>query len=388
MIDDGAGSAARTGAPIRIGIRLQRRQLKLAREGKFHLEERPGGQGDSRAIPVQFERPGGAGEEGFLCWRMPPGKKGRRVFVLVWGQPAAPEVMVARKDEESGQFVIAESGKPILRYVYKTLEPGELLAAVRPGSRKYARARSNYIHPLHGPDGEILTKDWAEDHPHHRGVYWAWPETIYRGEVGDLHALQRVFARPTGKIRLTQGSVYAQIEAENQWLWEDREPIVHESATIRAHASGRRGRCIDLKFVFTALQDGVTIARRGTDKYGGLNIRLSTTTRQELVLHNDPVQQIPRRGWADFVATFGERSDPTGILVLQRQSNPNYPGDWIKYPEIQWFQPTFPAAGSRHALKKGSPLVLQYRLWIRRGEVASEECYVDQWRAYQQFGGL
>jgi hypothetical protein len=88
------------------------------------------------------------------------------------------------------------------------------------------------------------------------------------------------------------------------------------------------------------------------------------------------------------VATFGERSDPTGILVLQRQSNPNYPGDWIKYPEIQWFQPTFPAAGSRHALKKGSPLVLQYRLWIRRGEVASEECYVDQWRAYQQFGGL
>ncbi|MDP6207470.1 MAG: hypothetical protein QGG01_04135, partial [Roseibacillus sp.] len=31
VIDDGAGSAARTGAPIRIGIRLQRRQLKLAR---------------------------------------------------------------------------------------------------------------------------------------------------------------------------------------------------------------------------------------------------------------------------------------------------------------------------------------------------------------------
>ena len=69
--------------------------------------------------------------------------------------------------------------------------------------RIYARARSDYIHPLFGLEGETLTKDWSTDHPHHRGIYWAWPEVDWRGQRGDLHALQHVFARPTGKCIIT-----------------------------------------------------------------------------------------------------------------------------------------------------------------------------------------
>ncbi|UCF15923.1 MAG: PmoA family protein, partial [Phycisphaerales bacterium] len=37
---------------------------------------------------------------------------------------------------------------------------------------KYTRA--NYIHPLYGLDGQVLTEDFPRDHPHHRGVFWAW----------------------------------------------------------------------------------------------------------------------------------------------------------------------------------------------------------------------
>ncbi|MGZ8921068.1 MAG: DUF6807 family protein, partial [Limisphaerales bacterium] len=37
------------------------------------------------------------------------------------------------------------------------------------------RARSTYIHPLYGLDGEVLTDDFPKDHYHHRGLFWAWP---------------------------------------------------------------------------------------------------------------------------------------------------------------------------------------------------------------------
>lgn len=376
------------GSPVRTRVLLDERLLKPALEGKIHLIEKRNDQNDPSPVAVQYEQRDDVEKGGFLCLQMPPGKKGRREFALKEGRTAAPKTMVAHEDETSGQLEITESGQPVLRYVYQTNEPGNVLEAIHPNNQKYARARSNYIHPLYGPDGDVLTKDWAVDHPHHRGIYWAWPETSYREENGDLHALQRVFARPTGHYRLTQGPVYAQIEAENQWLWDDEEAIVREKAIFRAYALGPEGRCIDLKFIFTALNDGVTIARRGTDQYGGLNIRLAETTQQEILFHTDPVQATPRIAWADFLGVFGEGRSQTAFAVLQRQSNPEHPGEWVKYPDIQWFQPTFPTAGTRYELKKGQPLTLQYRFWIRSGGRAAESIYADQWRAYHHLGGL
>ena len=35
------------------------------------------------------------------------------------------------------------------------------------GDLGFAVARSNDVHPLYGPNGEVLTKDYSKDHPHH-----------------------------------------------------------------------------------------------------------------------------------------------------------------------------------------------------------------------------
>ena len=174
---------------------------------------------------------------------------------------AGEPLMQATRDWHTGQIVVTEGKKPVLQYNYLTQQPPEgFVASVAPGNRRYARARSNYIHPLYGPHGEVLTHDWSQDHPHHRGIYWAWPEVDWRGQRGDLHALQRVFARPTGNITLQNGDTCARIEAENRWIWEDETPIVREVATFCVHRSGDHGRYIDLVFRFEALDDDVALA--------------------------------------------------------------------------------------------------------------------------------
>lgn len=295
----------------------------------------------------------------------------------------ASAIMQARIDPATGQVDLTESGRPVLRYNYRTREPGDLLAQVHPDNRKYARARSDYIHPLFGLNGEELTKDWSVDHPHHRGIYWAWPEVDYRGERGDLHALQRVFARPTGRCVLEGGETFAQIEAENEWLWEDREPIVRERVLIRAFKADREGRWVDLEFQFTALGEDVAVARRGTEHYGGLNIRLAAVKNQRITTHTDPPGSNPRMAWADLSGTFDAGQPETGLSIFQHPENPEYPGDWVQYPELNWLQPTFPAAQRRWVLKKGQPLVLRFRLWIHRSGQVSEETLADAWRTYR-----
>jgi hypothetical protein len=289
-------------------------------------------------------------------------------------------MMDVSKDETTGQYLIRDSGKPVLCYNYQTVGPGEVRAKVQGANLKYARPRSDYIHPLYGLNGEQLTLDWPVDHPHHRGIYWAWPEVDYRGERGDLHALQRVFARPTGLCTTQDGPDCARIEAENLWRWEDQEPIVRELAVIRAWRSTPTGRFIDLEFHFTAMEDEVAIARRDMNLYGGLNIRLAPVKEQEIRFHTDPLGATPRRAWAELSGIFSGTA-VTGLAVFQMPSNPHYPGDWIQYPEINWLQPTFPAPGTRYTLKQGEPLTLKFRLWIHAGK-ASETELADIWTVY------
>ncbi|HOX01863.1 MAG TPA: PmoA family protein [Candidatus Paceibacterota bacterium] len=295
-----------------------------------------------------------------------------------------PAAMRISQDSSTGRIEITEGGKPVLRYNYGTVEPGAVLEKVTPANRIYARARSGYIHPLYGPNGEVLTADWSLDHPHHRGIYWAWPEVDFGGERGDLHALQKVFARPTGKVQLESGPAFAQIEAENLWLWEDREPIVRERAVIRAYPATPQGRAVDLTLEFLGLKDGVTIARRGTDQYGGLNVRMATPKAQVITMITGASNAVPRRAWSDLSGRFAGSDAPSGLAIFQHAQNPDYPGDWVQFPELSWCQPTFPASGRRFALERERPLILRFRLWIHPGSRPEDDCAERVW---DSFGG-
>ncbi len=297
-------------------------------------------------------------------------------------QLPAKNSMEVRKDAK-GQVSITEQGKPVLRYNYQMVYEDDEFAfngldaneyvvtendTFMSNPSIYALARSNYIHPIFGLNGEILTRDWSRDHPHHRGVYWAWPEVDFGKKRSDLHALQKVFARPTGRIELQNGSDFAQVEAENLWIMEeDLIPIAREIALIRAYSTSGNYRVIDLVYKFEGLKDSVTIARRGTDAYGGLNIRMMTPKSQNLTYHTDKEKEDPRRAWSDLSGVFSGNEEPSGLTVFQHNENPEYPGAWVEYPELSWVQPTFPTSGTRYPLEPGKPLVLRFRLIVHAG---------------------
>lgn len=306
--------------------------------------------------------------------------------------------MVASIDTKTGQVYIMDKDKPVLRYIYATvyeddefafngLDANEYVATVLDSFMTnpsiYAVPRSNYIHPVFGLDGEIITRDWAKDHPHHRGIYWAWPEVDHGSERGDLHALQKIFARPTGRIKVENGKKFAQVEAENIWITENGlHTVVREISLIRAYSTTEHGRIIDLAFRFEGIKDSVTIARRGTEHYGGLNIRMMTPEGQQISYHNDDEGQVPRRSWSDLSGVFAGNEEPSGMVVFQYNQNPQYPGEWVEYPDLSWVQPTFPGAGNRFELKPGLPLILRYRILLHTGLKPDNQVLNKLWDDY------
>jgi hypothetical protein len=201
--------------------------------------------------------------------------------------------------------------------------------------------------------------------------------------MGNLHALQRVFARPDDDFRLTQTDEFAELQAENSWLWEDQMPMVSETSFIRAYSAEIRGRILDFEFHWTALEDGISVARRNTNLYGGLNVRLSAVKDQKIEFHTDPESARPRMAWAQLSGIFEGGKKVTGVSIFQHQNNPDYPGDWVEYPELNWFQPTFPAADSRYAIRKGETLILRYRMWIHSDRVGVEK-HREIWHEFNQ----
>jgi hypothetical protein len=246
----------------------------------------------------------------------------------------------------------------------------------------YAVPRNDYVHPLYGLEGEMLTKDWPADGEfHHRGIFWAWPEVEMGTERGDIYALQRIFARPTENVEVVSGSVFAQVTAENLWKWEDSIPMVNEYVVIRAYRQTGSTRIIDFNIRLTALKDSITIATRLANSYGGFCVRMQTPQQQQISFYTDTAGNKVR-AWSDLSGIFQGNQSRSGLMILQHKDNPEYPGAWAHYDNLSWVQPTFPTPDTRYALKKGEPLVLRYRLVIHSNVGQDKDLAAKRWDAY------
>ena len=372
-VSDDDGAAGRVGAPVAIETTLPADLLPAAKAGRLTLTDL--GSGDAKPIPAQFEPAAPDAATGTLRWLMPAGAKGERRFRLGAAADGPKPVLTVLIDNATQAVNVAEGDLPVLRYNFGTVPVPQGVGG------RYAVARSDYVHPLYGLAGEVLTKDYSPDHPHHRGLYWAWPEVAYKGETLDLHALQGVFARPVRIVRTEGGPVAAVVVAESRWMWHDKEPIVSEVATIRAFAQNGGGRFVELEFQFTALVDGVTVARRGQNAYGGFNLRFSARGGQKITSFNAPADASPRPSWGHIVGVPPEGKGPVGVAILQHPANPCYPGDWVSYPNLNWLQPTFPSKGEKFPLSTTKPLRLAFRLWIHPGD-ATAQVLGDEWLAF------
>jgi HEAT repeat protein len=284
-------------------------------------------------------------------------------------------------DEESGQILFKEGDNPILNYNFKIVDlPEGLMDRIASSDQIYAIPRANYIHPVYGPNGEEMTRDWAEDHPHHRGIYWAWPEVDWNGKRGDLHALQHVFAYPDGDPVFEENDHTLTMTANQIWTWEDDTEIVDETVQITVWETTSVGNFFELKVDLTAREDTVRIARRGTDAYGGLNMRLSHTLgNDQVTTFIEDTEFTEPRTWGHWRGQSPINDEHIGMVVLEHKNNPDYPGEWVTYPDMPWMQPTFPETNTRYTLVPGETLTLQYGFWIHENQLNQQQLDNSAW---------
>ncbi|MEN3324715.1 DUF6807 family protein [Mariniflexile soesokkakense] len=243
--------------------------------------------------------------------------------------------------------------------------------------------RTNYIHPLYTLDSEVLTEDFPEDHPHHRGIFWAWHQ-LYIGakRMGDGWEIENFTWDVTSVKELKQLDNSKAIEAEvlwksNQWLdtHGNEKPMVKETTTIKVYPKEKNYRQIDIEISILALEEDMRIGGSEDAKgYGGFSPRIKLT--DDIIFTSSKGQVTPTNlpvkadSWMDISGSLGKEGKQAGLSILCHPKNPEPSNQWILRAKRSMQNAVFPYPGATPIpLSNIQPTILRYRLIIHEGGI-------------------
>lgn len=249
--------------------------------------------------------------------------------------------------------------------------------------------RCHYVHPLYDLDGNVLTEDFPPDHPHHRGIFWAWHQVLLDGKkLGDGWAI-RDFSWEVSQAKVvSENDESVTLKTVVLWKsphWTDKKdqqkPFVREETLIRVYRAADEARKIDFTIHLLALEEGIQIGGSEDKKgYGGFSTRIRLPESIRFVGQQGEVTpdtySLELGPWIDMSAKFGSSEAISGITILVHDSNPGYPQRWIVRQKGSMQNVAYPGRDPVK-LPTDNPLVLRYRLILHRG--GAEQKRIERW---------
>ncbi|MBX3177609.1 MAG: PmoA family protein [Candidatus Hydrogenedentes bacterium] len=297
----------------------------------------------------------------------------QRVVLLVAAMLGVALAQAEFSISDTGRAIeIREDGRAVVTHHYGWVMP--------PEGVKHRFYRTGYIHPLYGLDGEVLTQDFPDDHYHHRGVFWGWPDTQWQGRRVDTWGLDGARQATVSCAPGEATSARASFSGENVWVFDEGEdyPIASERYAVVVHAATDTGRALDVTLTWTNLTDAPIYVRGAVtdDKgYGGFNFRPDKTRApmhftSALGAHAEDVFDVASP-WVDVsYATAPGAETLSGVAIFQHPENPGYPYDWWLLRHYGFLGHSWPG-NAPYALKPGEAVTVRYRLYIHRGDAAA-----------------
>lgn len=309
--------------------------------------------------------------------------------------------------EDADRLTIRSDGKPVLVYHKSFQEP--------PAGMDAVYRRNGYIHPIRTPSGRAVTGDFAADHPHQHGLFFAFVSTTLNGESVDFWNQRaetgRVVHGEVISIRNDKKEVGFTVTQLHQALVSEDAPsdVLHETWTITACPTQDGATVFDLRSELRCVDpDGLKINEY---RYGGLAIRgADSLFRQsapkivrawERALQEDAASPPPgvdqigfgfltsngkgrhdgnhtRAQWVDLYGVVDGR--PAGVTVLSHPSNFRAPQPVRLHPQKPYFC-FAPMVAGAFELGWKEALVSRYRVIAHDG-FPNVEALEAQYREY------
>lgn len=284
-------------------------------------------------------------------------------LLLAASSPALADPAIGKRvDAVLGDdtVTLTEAGKTVLVYRTKPLDP-----AAEPG-------RANYVGALYAPDGTALTEDKPGDHPHQRGVWWAWMKVQSGGEtVADGWYMKGLsyFVREKRFLGDAEGGGTLTVDVD--WMVNSGPELVYVATettkvTVRPLKAGARR--VEFDTTITSRIDALGLGGSEDDRgFGGFSIRLVdpehlafSSGGQTITPNGGAIAAGPSMGFA-----WRDGADsPAWTVGLACKANGQAITRWMLYNDRSMQNCVFPGRAPL-VLKKGEALRLQETVVIR-----------------------
>ena len=238
-------------------------------------------------------------------------------------------------------MVHTQSGKPIFKYLKKP--------STEANQNALHFSRTGYIHPLYSPSGKIITGDYAADHPHHHGLFFAWTKSSFRGKPTEFWNQKKHLGdiRYQGSAWKTDHSGKVILECEQIFTTgkDSDQPILKEIWQIKIPAKQKKYNQFDLISIQTCATDDPLLIQKY--HYGGMAIRgndrwmkkdLNGRPVCKMITSEDENRENGNHSRPRWVAMYGPVDETTcGVVVMNHPNNFRYP-QWVRlHPTMPYF---------------------------------------------------
>lgn len=296
----------------------------------------------------------------------------RLFFACILLLVSNPAVSQVKMQKQTGGFLFTENSENVLFY---QMEPKNF-------EGKYQRC--NYIHPLWGIDGTVLTEDFPSDHLHHRGIFWAWHQ-IFIGDkpIGDGWEIKDFEQVVTDIEFIAEKNGIAVLKTGVEWkspLWKKdgkMMPYIKENCKITIHPKAADYRKIDFEIKLHALAENLKIGGSADIKgYSGFSARLKLPENVifkgpegEITPENTAVKSI---GFVNISNLTGKNNKTNGVVVVDNPENPGFPQSWILRNKNSMQNAAYPG-NILIPVSTKNPLTLKYTLIVYSGKISDKK---------------
>ena len=283
------------------------------------------------------------------------------------------------KSKEKGTSVIetndsilvhAENGKPIFKYLKKPSAQAE--------EHDPHFSRTGYIHPLHSPSGRIITGDYAADHPHQHGLFFAWTKSSFRGKptefwnqkkkLGDIrYQSSKWKTEKSGKVILESEQIFTTGKDSN-------DSIIKETWRIEIPPKQNDYYQFDLISTQSCATDDPLLIQKY--HYGGMAIRGNNQWMEKnengkpvgkMITSEEKNRENGNHSRPRWVAMYGPvDGESCGVVVMNHPDNFRFP-QWVRlHPSMPYFVYA-PMVQESFAIEPGKPYVSKFRYLIYDG---------------------
>jgi hypothetical protein len=275
-------------------------------------------------------------------------------------EPARPSV----QETDDAISVLSEEGKPIFQYLKKPSAE----------ANKHAPhfSRSGYIHPLYSPSGRVITGDYAADHPHQHGLFFAWTKSSFRGNPTEFWNQKKQL----GDIRFqnskwkTEKSGKIIFESQQNFTTgkDSDEAIITETWRIEIPRQQNDYYQFDLISTQSCATDDPLLIQKY--HYGGMAIRGNDQWMEKnkdgkpvgkMITSEDKNRENGNHSRPRWVAMYGPvDGEICGVVVMNHPDNFRYP-QWVRlHPTMPYFVYA-PMVQQPFAITLAKPYVSKFR---------------------------